>query len=293
MRRSRFLPLLLCAALALPVWAVEVLLPAKEGALRFAVIGDNGTGKQPEYQVAGELAQFRTRFPFDMVLMMGDNLYGGESPADFQKKFETPYKPLLDGGVKFYAALGNHDDPNQRFYKGFNMNGQRYYTFRPKRGIRFFALDSNYMDRQQLEWLDKELAASGSDWKICFFHHPLYSSGKMHGPSVELRKVLEPLFVKYGVSVVLSGHEHFYERIKPQHGIYYFISGAAGELRENNIRQTDLTAAGFDRDRHFLVMEISGDNLYFQAVSRTGETVDSGVIHRPGAPTAAAAGGAR
>ena len=64
--------------------------------------------------------------------MMGDNMYGGDSAKDYDKKFEAPYKPLLDAGVKFYAALGNHDDPNQRFYKPFNMNGERYYTFKPR-----------------------------------------------------------------------------------------------------------------------------------------------------------------
>ena len=109
--------------------------------------------------------------------MLGDNMYGGESARDFQRKFEIPYKPVLDKGVKFYAALGNHDSTNQRMYKLFNMNGERFYTFRPKAGIRFFALDSNYMDRTQLQWLEKELAASGSDWKIMYFHHPIYSSG--------------------------------------------------------------------------------------------------------------------
>ena len=84
---------------------------------------------------------------------------------------------MLDSGVKFYASLGNHDDAGQINYKAFNMGGQKYDTFRPKLGVRFFALDSNYVDDKQLEWLSKELAASGSDWKIAFFHHPLYSSG--------------------------------------------------------------------------------------------------------------------
>ena len=90
--------------------------------------------------------------------MMGDNLYGGNSDKDFKKKFEEPYKPLLDANIKFYASLGNHDNPNERLYKLFNMNGERYYTFRPKAGVRFFALDSNYMDKPQLAWLEKELA---------------------------------------------------------------------------------------------------------------------------------------
>ena len=78
--------------------------------------------------------------------MLGDNIYGSERPQDFVKKFERPYKALLDLKIPFYASLGNHDDPNQRFYKPFNMDGKRYYTFE-KEGVRFFALDSNYMDQ--------------------------------------------------------------------------------------------------------------------------------------------------
>jgi 3',5'-cyclic AMP phosphodiesterase CpdA len=150
--------------------------------------------------------------------------------------------------------------------------------------VRFFALDSNYMDKQQLEWLEKELQASGADWKICFFHHPLYSSGKKHGPSEELRTALEPVLVKHGVDLVLQGHEHFYERIEPQNGIHYFISGSAGQLRRSNIGSSGITARGFDQDLSFMLVEIAGDELYFQTVSRGGKTVDSGSFKRPPEP---------
>jgi hypothetical protein len=290
MRRVALLFLLL--NLSATVSGQQVLLPVKEGSLRFAVIGDSGTGGSAQYEVGRQLALYDQKFPFTMVLMLGDNLYGGESPRDFEKKFERPYQPLLNSGVKFYAALGNHDDPSQRSYKFFNMNGERFYTFRPKSGIRFFALDSNYMDPKQLEWLETQLQQSASDWKICFFHHPLYSSGEKHGSSVELRKILEPIFIKYGVNVVFSGHEHFYERIKPQSGIYYFISGAAGQLRRGNVGRTELTAKAFDSDNHFMLVEIAGDEMYFETVSRSGQVVDSGVIARPNSrrATGAAAG---
>jgi hypothetical protein len=83
------------------------------------------------------------------------------------------------------------------------------------------------------------------------------------------------------VDVVLSGHEHFYERIQPQHGIVYFVSGAGGALRLNDIRPSSITAAGFDDDCHFMLMEITGNELSFQAISREGRTVDAGVIIRP------------
>lgn len=259
----------------------QVMLPLKNGSLRFAVIGDSGTGASAQYKIGEQLARYHQGFPFDIVLMLGDNLYGGESARDFQKKFERPYKPLLDAGVKFYAALGNHDDPSQRSYRFFNMNGERFYTFQPKNGIRFFTLDSNYLDPKQMVWLEKELKQSGSGWKICLFHHPLYSSGEKHGSALELRRILEPLFIQHGVSVVFSGHEHFYERIKPQGGIYYFISGAAGKLRKGNVRRTELTAKAFDKDNHFMLVEIAGEEMYFEAISRTGQVVDSGLIVRP------------
>lgn len=256
----------------------QVKLPAEQDAVRFAVIGDNGTGEAPEYQVGEEMARAHTSFPFPIVLMLGDNIYGSKRPVDYRRKFEDPYKTLLDDGVKFYASLGNHDDPNERYYKLYNMNGQRYYTIRDH-SVEFFALDSTYMNPQQLDWLEKELSSSRAAWKICFFHHPLYSAAHFHGPDLDLRSRLQPIFEKYGVNVVLSGHEHVYERIKPQEGIYYFVLGNSGQLRYHDLRPSSETAKGFDTDRSFMLMEVLGDDLYFQTFSRTGATIDSGVIH--------------
>ena len=268
------------AAAAALLAAPDLRLPNAPGSLRFAVLGDTGTGGREQIEVAERLMEFRAVLPFDFAIMLGDNMYGRERPGDFERKFERPYKGLLDAGVKFYASLGNHDNPNQRFYKLFNMSGERYYTFKPQNNLRFFALDSTYMSNAQLEWLEKELKDSESEWKIAFLHHPLYSSGERHGPDEELRKVLEPLFVRYGVSVVFAGHEHFYERLKPQNGIHHFISGAAAKLRKGNIRSSAQSAKGFDQDRSFMLVEIEGDKMHFQAISRTGTTVDSGVIER-------------
>jgi hypothetical protein len=126
--------------------------------------------------------------------------------------------------------------------------------------------------------LTKELRDSNAQWKICYFHHPLYSDGKFHGPDTDLRARLEPILQANGVKLVLSGHEHLYERIKPHSGIYYFVLGNSGELRPHNLRKSSDTAMGFDTDRDFMMVEIAGDQLYFQTVSRTGETIDSGVI---------------
>jgi 3',5'-cyclic AMP phosphodiesterase CpdA len=226
--------------------------------------------------------------------MLGDNIYDRHTPRDYIDKFEAPYAALLQAGVTFHAAIGNHDDAAQVYYEKFNMGGKPYHTFRKAdgvlggvtgAGVRFFALDSRSFDPQQLAWLRDQLAESGSRWKICYFHHPIYTSGRYQSGAGSLRRVLEPILLAGDVDVVLAGHEHFYERLHPQRGIVYFVSGAAGSLRVGDIRKTPLTAKGFDTDYHFMLMEVSRDELYFQAISRAGETVDAGVIVKTARPS--------
>src|SRR5262249_40937740 len=84
----------------------DVKLPLEDKSVRFAVIGDNGTGDPPQYEVAAQMEAYRKIIGYDFVTMMGDNIYGGHKPKDIERKFDTPYKPLLDAGVKFYACLG-------------------------------------------------------------------------------------------------------------------------------------------------------------------------------------------
>lgn len=267
------------AIVVVPTAAQQVTLPQAKGSVRFAIIGDSGTGERPQYETAQRLRLTHEQFPFDFVLMMGDNIYGSKTPQDFQRKFELPYKPLLDKKITFYASLGNHDVPEEQSYKLFNMDGRRYYSFK-KGNVRFFALDSNYMDPDQLAWLTNQLQGSTDEWKIAFFHHPLYSSAAAHGSSLELRGILEPIFQKYGVQVVFSGHDHVYERTTPQKGIAYFTEGSSGQLRRGNIRGAEFSAKSFDTDCAFMLVEITSNELYFQTISRTGETVDSGKIAR-------------
>jgi len=277
--RARLVGALIAVLFVLTLGRASAMLPGLPGATRFAIVGDTGTGEKPEYEVAHELTEYHAQFPFTFVLMMGDNLYGSTRPRDYEKKFAIPFKPLLDAGVKFYATLGNHDNPDERLYTPFNMNGQRYYTF--KQGpIEFFVCDSNYMDPKQLAWLERQLSASRARWKIAYFHHPLYSTGSTHGSQTDLRELVEPLLEKYGVNIVFSGHEHFYERIKPQHGIAYFIEGGSAKLREGDIQNGGLRAAGLDRDRSFMVAQVSGNTFQFETISRTGQLVDKGIVEK-------------
>lgn len=258
-----------------------VPLPNAAASFKFAVLGDFGSGTKGQYELGDEMNKVHSAFNYELVALVGDNLYGSDRPQDFKTKFELPYKALLDKGVKFYASLGNHDSREQRNYKPFNMGGKLYYTFNPKPDVRFFVLESTYPEPEQIKWLEDELKASGSQWKIAVFHHPLYSSGGRHGSDLQLRDVLEPLFVKYNVSVAFTGHDHLYERTKPQKGITYFVVGSGGQLRKGSIdRSTGITAKGFDTDLAFLAAEIEGDNMTFNVFTRGGKLIDSGVIAR-------------
>ena len=257
---------------------ISLTLPNKDGSVRFLVIGDTGTGTNKQEQLARIMLRYRQTFPFEFVLMLGDNMYGSEKAIDYKQKFENVYRPLLDQKVKFYAALGNHDESNQRFYEFFNMEGNEYYRF-TKGNVSFYSLNSNYMDKKQVDWLNSKLATDTSTWKIAFFHHPPYSSGGKHGSDTKLRQVIEPIFMKHGVNVVFAGHEHFYERIKPQKGIYYFISGSGGKLRKGDVKDgSPLTAKAYDADMSFMLVEVDDNQMHFQVISRTGDTVDSGII---------------
>jgi hypothetical protein len=281
MRRAVLTSLLI--GLAWPTLGQELRLPTHAGSVKFAIIGDTGQPGAGQTAIAKQMAAWHGRFPFEFVLMTGDNLYGPESAKDYDRKFALPYKPLLERGIRFYATLGNHDDAGQIHYKPFNMNGQKYYSFKPRGDVRFFSMDSNYVDQKQLDWLDKELTASGSDWKIVFFHHPLYSSGATHGSADTQRALIEPVLLKHGVNVVIAGHEHFYERLKPQKGVAYFIIGSSAKLRKGDLRKSALTTYGNDSDYAFVLAEIVGNEMYFQAINDKGVTIDAGSIRRAGA----------
>jgi acid phosphatase len=169
------------------------------------------------------------------------------------------------------------------------MGGERYYTFQRKTGlvpplagdrVQFFALDSVNLDDGQLSWFDRELSESTAEWKIVFFHHPIYSSGRYAASSAARRSTLEHALIEHQVDAVFAGHEHLYERMAPQNGVMHFVVGASGAVRVGDLRPSAYQAAGYDRDLSFLLVEILGDAMYFRAVNRVGETVDHGKILR-------------
>ncbi len=257
---------------------------AGDSKTRFAVVGDFGTGESDEFAVAAQMLEAHRKASLDLVLAVGDNIYPNGSARYFVKHFEEPFEGLLKEHVKFYAVLGNHDveegRKDQLNYPLFNMEGSSYYLISRGNGlVDFFMLDSTAFDAGQVTWLENSLRTSRAIWKIAAMHHPIYSSGKKHGSDNRLRSLLEPLFTHYHVQVVFAGHDHVYERTKPQHGIQYFITGAGGKMRRGDIdMKSQLRAASFDQDNSFMIIELDETEMNFKSISEKGEVVDSGVI---------------
>jgi hypothetical protein len=132
-----------------------------------------------------------------------------------------------------------------------------------------------------MTWLEKEMTESRAEWKIAYLHHPLYTSGRYGLAARGIRFSLESALVNGGINVVFSGHEHIYERSEMQRGILYFISGGAGSLREGDAHASPQIARAYDRDYHFMLVEITDQGMFFQAINRVGATVDAGSMLRP------------
>jgi Calcineurin-like phosphoesterase len=256
-------------------------MPEKLRSVRFAVLGDTGTGDANQAKVAETLWSYYSQgHRFKFILLLGDNLYAAmETARDYEREFTAPYKRFLDARIGFHATLGNHDLVSQDAFKPLGMSEHAYYSFK-EGNVRFVSLNSNDpSDPEQLAWLDKQFAGENG-WRICFFHHPLYSSGVHREEAAQMRTILEDPLVKNKVNVVFSGHEHFYERSKPQRGIQYFVEGASARVRRGDLRPHEFTAFGYDAEQSLMVVEIAGDEMFYQTLLSSGKTIDCGIVHR-------------
>lgn len=252
--------------------------------LRFAVIGDWGDGSDDQAALGKQMVSVYQKSSFDFVLGSGDNIYPNGAARHFVKKFEEPFSGLLKNHVKFHTVFGNHDveegRQDQCHYPLFNMEGRHYYTLHRGNGlVDIFMLDSTDYDLAQAGWFEDALRTSTARWKVVVMHHPLYSSGKKHGPNLKLRRKIEPLLTKYKVNAVFAGHDHIYERVKPQQGVQHFVTGAGGRLRRGGMeKESTITATGYDKDNHFMLIELDDRKINFKAISETGELIDSGTM---------------
>lgn len=252
--------------------------------MRFAAIGDNGSGGRQAMAVARRMAETYREMPFGLVALLGDISYYGNFERRFNDVFARPMRPLTDAGVGFELAIGNHDRDLRHSDEGLEEIEAElrllgtpglYYTTTHGPADLFF-LDSSKPGvfgpgaSTQWEWLDDTLASSTSQWKVVALHHPLYSSGR-HGSTVDARERLEPILRRHHVDLVLAGHDHHYERTHPRDGITYVVSG--GGCKTTSVGSSAFTAVAASI-LQFLVIDIDGDRLVGHCIEADGRVAD-------------------
>jgi len=254
----------------------------------FAVVGDSGSGGKGQLAVAALLGRLEP----DLILHTGDVVYPAGEQRHYDKRFFAPYRHLTKT-VPLYPVLGNHDvrkGSGAAFLENFHppldspRSTKRYYSF-DWGGAHFVALDSElYHDdkgaspEEQKHFLDQDLATTRKRWKIAFLHRSPYGSSR-HGGDERVREDLEPLFVKYGVDLVFSGHDHVYERTVPIEGVTYVVSGGGGRrlYRTGKGRSTASSVSA----HHAVLVRVDGQRLLLEAVEAGGKVVDRLDFHHP------------
>ncbi|MBF5041498.1 PKD domain-containing protein [Aggregicoccus sp. 17bor-14] len=264
--------------------------------VHFAAVGDFGTGGTQEKQVADAMLALHP----ELFVALGDNAYDAGTEAQFQTNLFAPMAGLL-AEVPLFPSVGNHEYVTNEaqpyldnFYLPTNnaLGSERFYSF-DWGFIHFVSLDSNCAlgmsgaDKctlaAQKAFVEQDLAASTAAWKVVFFHHPPFSSGD-HGSQLTMRREFGPLFEKYGVDLVLTGHDHNYERSYPMKGdnvassggIPYLVVGSGGAtLRPFTTAKPSWSAVRNDTDYGFLDVNVEGGTLQARFLNPSGRVVDS------------------
>jgi predicted phosphodiesterase len=240
---------------------------------KFAVFGDSGSGSPAQYAVAQQIEAHAV----DFIIHTGDVVYPKGSDQDYRERFYIPYKNLL-ARFPFFPAIGNHDiktSSGQPWLNNFVLPGEeRFYSF--SYGNAFFvALDSYYINLKSARWLEAQLTRTDNLWKFIFFHKPPFSNHKNRYGSADAIRLWLPLFEKYKVAVVFSGHDHMYTRFEPKNGVHYIVEGLGGSSfqeinpKAKGVLFTNNTEYGFG------LVKVAGDKLTFQHITANGTVLDA------------------
>ena len=274
-------------------WFVLLSFSCLAEPFRFVVIGDTGSGSASQKRVADQMWKYMQEHPFQLVLMLGDNIYGnteltgGGDPRYFHDKFDVEYERFLEKGVVFHAVIGNHDLQHDggaseiRDKRRFGILGEdAYYRFLgPDKLADFFALNSEITGekaRQQAEWFKAEVKKSDAVWKFVFLHHPLYTVRGQRAPAIALRSTIDASMKENHVQFVLAGHNHMYARFKPVDGRFQIVSGGGG--RHLAFPRKDPCAETSARKYHFVAVEVFPDRVRFTAIDEYGNIFDERVV---------------
>lgn len=256
--------------------------PASTETIRFLAFGDSGGGGSDQLALRDQMFGV----PFDFMIHTGDIAYDNGTIGQFEDNVFGVYAELLEN-LALFPAAGNHDYQTLQgapFRQVFSLpgdGGEQWYSYDYGR-IHFAALDTEADYATQATWLDADLAATDRPWKIVYMHRPPYSSGD-HGSDLALRGLLAPVFEARGVQLVLAGHDHDYERMIPQHGVAYVVTGGGGR-GTRDVGSSSFTAFA-EAVIHFVVVEVGVDQLILHAIDGTGVEFDSLVVPRiPASP---------
>ncbi len=245
--------------------------------VRFLSFGDSGGGGGDQFQ----LQQQMLTVPYDLILHTGDVAYQDGTMAQYQDNVFDVYADMFRS-IPFFPAAGNHDYHTQAaapFRQVFNLPGsagEKWYSYDWGR-VHFVALDTESDYKTQMKWLEGDLAASQAPWKVLYMHRPPYSSG-LHGSDTKLRSLLAPIARRHGVQLVLAGHDHDYERMLPQDGTQYIVTGGGG-IGTYSVDSSAFTAFS-DDVIHFVYGEVHADEMILHAIDANGREFDSVVIPR-------------
>ena len=246
--------------------------PGAEPDLRVAVAGDVGYANDREKRTAAAMARAGEGEPYDVLLLLGDNVYPSGDPRRLPETVFHPFRTVLDAGARLLAILGNHDVKDghaEAQVAALGMSGRWYAALIGD--VTFIGLDSNDpTNPDQQAWLEQTLASTETTWRIVALHHPPYSAG-YQGSSIEVREAFSPFFERYGVQLVLSGHEHDYQRSVPINGVTYVVSGGAAGTRRTGREEFTAKAVSW---HHFVDVSVFSDRLLLRGVNQSGRVFD-------------------
>lgn len=246
-------------------------------AYRIAVFGDMGEGSPGQARVGAEMLKWAPTH----VATTGDNVYPMGSEADYRKRFDPHYQQLRMIS-SWKPALGNHDyygrDLRPYFSRFGGTEGNAYYKWSVGQAD-FFVLDTEQrLDEtsSQRAWFERQLAASDAKYRVVQLHRPLVSTNEQgRGENFDS---LAPLLSKYGVQLVLGGHEHGYERSHAIDGTIHLITGGGGAAAMPNPLRMPDTSLVRSRRHHYTQIAFDAAKMVVRAVDSDGEVFDSVAI---------------
>ena len=270
-----------------PTTTQPFALPSEPPLVRIAVAGDVGYAGSRLRQTAAAMDAVAEGDPYDALVLLGDNVYPAGDPDQLDRTVLEPFGPVLGDGARLLAILGNHDVMDGHGEEQLERLGQTGRWEAVDLGsVLFVGLDSNDASNPaQLAWLEATLAASDDRWRVVALHHPPYSAG-YQGSNLRARRTFGPIFERYGVQLVLSGHDHDYQRSKVIGGVTYLVTGGAADTRRTGKEAFTAFSGSW---HHFVDLAVYDDRILVQAVNQDGRSFDKASI-RPAPETAARQG---